>query len=81
MNATIILSVALAMLSVAGSVKASSAEKFAYNTELDTNNQVVTQCVYKVEDGKYLHQQVKYHFVYDDQNLWVLPSPMLGGMP
>lgn len=70
MNATIILSTALAMLLVTNSIKTSSTseKEFAYNTELNAKNQVVTQSVYRVEGDKYLHQQVKYNYSYNAQN-------------
>lgn len=67
MNATIIISATIALLSVTASANASEKD-FAYNTEV-SNNQVTAQTVYKIEEGKYLHQQLKYNFVYDAQNL------------
>lgn len=68
MNATIIISAALVLLSVTGSAKASDTN-YAYNTEMNSDKKVTTQTVYKIEDGKYLHYQVKYNFIYDAQNL------------
>ena len=67
MNATIIISAALIMLSVTGSAKASDMQ-YAHNTET-TNGRVTTQTVYKVEGDKYLHCHVKYKFSYNAQNL------------
>ena len=66
MNATIIISVALAMLSVMGSATASELQ-YAHNTET-ISGRVTTQTVYKVEADKYLHCHVKNNFSYNAQN-------------
>lgn len=66
MNATIIISAALIMLSVVGSARASETQ-YAHNTEM-TSGRVTTQTVYKVEADKYLHCHVKNNFSYNAQN-------------
>lgn len=67
MNATIIISAVLVMLSVAGSATASDTQ-YAHNTET-ASGRVTTQTVYKVEADKYLHCHVKNNFSYNAQNL------------
>lgn len=66
MNATIIISAALIMLSAMGSATALGTQ-YAYNTET-TSDRVTTQTVYKVEANKYLHCHVKNNFSYNAQN-------------
>lgn len=41
-------------------------ENFAYN-EVMNGNQVESQIVYKVENGKFLQNHLKYNFIYDTQ--------------
>ena len=41
-------------------------ENFAYN-EVMNGNQVESQIVYKVENGKFLQNHLKYNFIYDAQ--------------
>lgn len=41
-------------------------ENFAYN-EVMNGNQVESQIVYKVENGKFLQNHLKYNFTYDAQ--------------
>lgn len=67
MNATIIISAALAMLSVTSPAIASDTQ-YAHSTET-TSGRVTTQTVYKVEADKYLHCHVKNNFSYNAQNL------------
>lgn len=67
MNATIIISAALVMLSVTGAAKTPDSQ-YAHNTET-TDGRVTTQTVYKVESDQYLHCHLMYNFSYNAQNL------------
>lgn len=67
MNATIIISAVLVMLSVTGLATTTEETQYAHCTET-TSDRVTTQTVYKVEADKYLHCHVKNKFSYNAQN-------------
>ena len=60
---TLVLSVVIAMTSVLNAIS-SNLPEFAYNTTTN-GEQVETQTVYTVENGKYLHPHLKYNYTYN----------------
>lgn len=62
---TLVLSVIIAMTSVVNAVSGNRANNFAYNTETN-GGRTETQTVFKVENNKYLHNHVKYNYIYDN---------------
>ena len=63
---TLVLSVIIAMTSVVNAVSGNRVNNFAYNTEVN-GKRVETQTVYKVENDKYLHNHLKYNYLYDNE--------------
>ncbi len=64
---TLVISAIIAMTSLVNVVSAAAGNRkdnFAYNTET-SNGRVETQTVFKVEDGKFLHNHLKYNYTYD----------------
>lgn len=62
---TLVISVIIAMTSVVNAAAGNRANQFAYNTETN-EGRVETQTVFKVENDKYLHNHVKYNYIYDN---------------
>lgn len=62
---TLVLSVIIAMTSVVNAVSGNRVNNFAYNTETN-GGRTETQTVYKVENNKYLHNHVKYNYIYNN---------------
>lgn len=62
---TLVLSVIIAMTSVVNAVSGNRVNNFAYNTETN-GGRTETQTVFKVENNKYLHNHVKYNYIYDN---------------
>lgn len=62
---TLVLSVIIAMTSVVNAVSGNRLNNFAYNTETN-EGRTETQTVFKVENNKYLHNHVKYNYIYDN---------------
>lgn len=61
---TLVLSVVIAMTSVLNTVSGNNLPEFAYNTTTN-GEQVESQTVYTVENGKYLHPHLKYNYTYN----------------
>lgn len=61
---TLVISVIIAMTSVVNAAADNRVNQFAYNTETN-EGRVQTQTVFKVENNKYLHNHVKYNYIYD----------------
>lgn len=59
---TLIVSILLAITSFSNQMVAN--QKFAYNCEMN-GSQVSSETIYKVENGKYLFNHLKYNFAYD----------------
>ncbi|MCD8182975.1 MAG: DUF3836 domain-containing protein [Bacteroides sp.] len=64
---TLVLSVVIAMTAIVNAVSDSVVGKFTYNTEMDVER-VEATTVFTVEDGKYLHNHLKYNYTYDADN-------------
>lgn len=62
---TLVISVIIAMTSVVNAVAGNRANQFAYNTETN-EGRVQTQTVFKVENNKFLHNHLKYNYIYDN---------------
>ena len=65
---TLVMTTIFVMTAVVNAFSANIQQKFAYNTITNDTQQVETQMVYKVEEGKYLHNHLKYNFKYDANN-------------
>ena len=61
---TLVLSVVIAMTFVLNTVSCNNLPEFAYNTTTN-GEQVESQTVYTVENGKYLHPHLKYNYTYN----------------
>lgn len=61
---TLAMTVIFAVTVVANAFCGNNEKEFAYN-EVMNGNQVESQMVYKVEDGKFLQNHLKYNFTYD----------------
>lgn len=61
---TLVIATIIAMTSVVNAVSGNRANQFAYNTETN-GTQVETQTVFKVENNKFLHNHLKYNYIYD----------------
>ena len=61
---TLVLSVVIAMTFVLNTVSGNNLPEFAYNTTTN-GEQVESQTVYTVENGKYLHPHLKYNYTYN----------------
>ena len=64
---TLVMTTIFVMTAVVNAFGANVQKSFAYNTVMN-GEQVESQMVYKVEDGKYLHNHLKYNFKYDADN-------------
>lgn len=62
---TLVITVIIAMTSLVNAVAGNRVNNFAYNTETN-GGRTETQTVFKVENGKYLHNHVKYNYTYDN---------------
>lgn len=62
----LVLSVVFALTSVVNAVSGNNVNDFAYNSEKQENG-VETKMVYKVKEGKYLEQHLKYNYTYDNK--------------
>ncbi|ADV42985.1 DUF3836 domain-containing protein [Bacteroides helcogenes] len=63
---TLVMTAIFAMTAMVNALAGNEAKNFAYNTETD-GSQVKTQTVYKLKDGKFLENHLKYSFEYDAQ--------------
>lgn len=61
----LVLSVIIVMTFVVNAVSGNRANNFAYNTETN-GERTETQTVFKVENNKYLHNHVKYNYIYNN---------------
>ena len=61
---TLAMTVIFAVTVVANAFCGNNQKEFAYN-EVMNGNQVESKVVYKVEDGKFLQNHLKYNFTYD----------------
>ncbi|WP_300704159.1 DUF3836 domain-containing protein [Bacteroides sp.] len=61
----LVLSVIIVMTSVVNAVSGNRTNNFAYNTETN-GERTETQTVFKVENNKYLHNHVKYNYIYNN---------------
>ena len=64
---TLVMTTIFVMTAVVNAFGANIQKNFAYNTVAD-GEQVKSQMVYKVEEGKYLHNHLQYNFKYDADN-------------
>lgn len=63
---TLVLSVVIAMASVINTVSGNATNRFVYNSEVSEEG-VKSETVFKIEDGKYLHNHLKYNYIYDKE--------------
>lgn len=61
---TLVVSVVIVMTSVFNAFSNGNLPEFAYDV-LMNGDRVESQTVYTVENGKYLHQHLKYNYMYD----------------
>ena len=62
---TLVMTTIFVMTAVVNAFSANIQQKFAYNTITNDTQQVETQMVYKVEEGKYLHNHLQYNYSYN----------------